>query len=502
MRLWDMDSSVDASNGIPMTSADGTGGWIDLGSDGIQIDLKAGTYDAGDYWIFPARAQLGAIEWPPYGPPGPQPPMGIQTEWCPLALIQVQEAALAMIATTGSSGIVGDCRKPFPTLTGICAEDVCFDDSVCSMSGVATVQDAIDKLCQERDLRFHNQNLHGWGVVCGLQVDCGIAHGGTNTQVSVQSGYALDCGGDDVILSAATPLDIIQMLDTANAGPGGAILTGDGEVYLQISLDSNSQPVFSLDAFTPPKNQMQALLEGGIWMDIYNDCLLPIVNFWKSETTPQAADAGQLVGPTAERLITFLNLIIQLFNQTNGQYVFLSNAEDTILRNFYTELRSLLQSETYCAMFDNARQFPDYPKNLTGPVTIFGKNFQSRVRSHPDSADCLLGWCERQDQCVRYIRGPNDRRDPVHAWRHGLRGSGRCSIAGWQPTLRRGSNKLKQHGLRNRNDSWHDVHLELRNYHLRRSVGHAPNAARSIGDGVCNRQRSGSVCYRPYQRCH
>ena len=385
MRLWDMDSSIDASNGIAMTSADATDKWIGLGSDGIQVTFKDGTYNAGDYWLFPARAQLGTIEWPPYGPPGPQSPMGIQTEWCPLALVQVQADALVMMTTPGPSGVAGDCRKPFPTLTGICAEDVCFDDTICSMAGVATVQDAINKLCQERDLRFHNQHLHGWGVVCGLQVDCGIAHGGTDTQVSVQPGYALDCGGDDVLLNSAQSLDIIQMLNTANAGPGGPILTGDGEVYLQIALDNNSQPVFSLDAFTLPANKTQELLQGGIWMDCYNDCLLPIVNFWKTETTPQAADTGQLVGPTAERLITFGNLIIQLFNPTNGQYVYLSSAEDSILRNFYTQLKSLLQSETYCAMFDNARPFPDYPADLAGPVTIFGSNFQSRVRAHPTS---------------------------------------------------------------------------------------------------------------------
>jgi DNA-binding beta-propeller fold protein YncE len=59
------------------------------------------------------------------------------------------------------------------------------------------------------------------------------------------------------------------------------------------------------------------------------------------------------------------------------------NFEDTILRGFYTRLRALLQSQTFCAMFDKARQFPAYPYTNLGITTIFGKGQKTRFRVAP-----------------------------------------------------------------------------------------------------------------------
>ena len=38
------------------------------------------------------------------------------------------------------------------------------------------MQEALDRLCQLRDLRRHNKHLHGWGIVCGLQVELRSGH--------------------------------------------------------------------------------------------------------------------------------------------------------------------------------------------------------------------------------------------------------------------------------------------------------------------------------------
>src|SRR6478752_10295708 len=46
--------------------------------------------------------------------------------------------------------------------------------------------------------KLHNRYLHGWGVVCGLEVFCQPCEG----QVTVTAGYALSPCGDDIILCA------------------------------------------------------------------------------------------------------------------------------------------------------------------------------------------------------------------------------------------------------------------------------------------------------------
>src|SRR6266496_2863292 len=142
LRRWDQSTAADA-DGVVATPAT----WIDL-EDGVQVRFSAGTYHVGDYWLIPARTATREIEWPPFQIPNtspiPQPPRGIHHHYCRLALVEVQAGLL---------NVVADCRKPFPTLTEICAEDVCFDNGGCQaeMKNAKTVQDAINVLCKKRE---------------------------------------------------------------------------------------------------------------------------------------------------------------------------------------------------------------------------------------------------------------------------------------------------------------------------------------------------------------
>jgi len=139
LRRWDQTKSADA-DGVKISLAP----WIDL-EGGIQVKFS-GTYHAGDYWLIPARTATGEIEWPPYEIPNtnplPQPPRGIRHHYYGLALIEV---------SGGVASLKADCRERFPALTEICAEDVCFDNSVCKLGGATTVQAALDQLCQRSD---------------------------------------------------------------------------------------------------------------------------------------------------------------------------------------------------------------------------------------------------------------------------------------------------------------------------------------------------------------
>jgi len=56
--------------------------------------------------------------------------------------------------------------------------------------------------------RLHNRYLHGWGVVCGLEVACGDC----GDDLVVRPGYALDPCGNDVIVPSSQRIDIAQAI--------------------------------------------------------------------------------------------------------------------------------------------------------------------------------------------------------------------------------------------------------------------------------------------------
>ena len=56
--------------------------------------------------------------------------------------------------------------------------------------------------------RLHNRSLHGWGVVCGLEVTC---HDCENL-VMVSPGYALSPCGDDIVLCQEDPVDVCGLI--------------------------------------------------------------------------------------------------------------------------------------------------------------------------------------------------------------------------------------------------------------------------------------------------
>ncbi|HVF26595.1 MAG TPA: DUF6519 domain-containing protein, partial [Pyrinomonadaceae bacterium] len=137
---WDQTGAAAQADGVAMVDP-ANDNWIDLES-GVQVQFAGGTYRAGDYWLIPARTATGEIEWPPFAVPNvdpiPQPPVGVRHHFARLALVEAKGGVINL----------KDCRQEFPSLTEICAEDICVDNDVCGLPNVNNLQDMIDRLCR------------------------------------------------------------------------------------------------------------------------------------------------------------------------------------------------------------------------------------------------------------------------------------------------------------------------------------------------------------------
>jgi hypothetical protein len=60
--------------------------------------------------------------------------------------------------------------------------------------------------------RLHNRYLHGWGVVCGLQLTCSECDG----WVTINPGYAIDPCGNDIIVCAAQSFNVLQAIQACS----------------------------------------------------------------------------------------------------------------------------------------------------------------------------------------------------------------------------------------------------------------------------------------------
>lgn len=243
LRRWNHNGTAD-QDGVAITGT----GWNTL-EYGIQVQFGEGVYHAGDYWQIPARTATHDIEWKRYDDvPEHEPPLGIARHYAPLAIVEVINGQVAVANIT-------DCRKPFPPLTHICADDVCFDPTHCEFpANVRNVQQALDMLCDARDLRFLYKYFFGLGIVCGLQLVC---KGGR--VVTVKPGYALDCEGHIIHVGpAARDLDLTTLPEWAN-------LQNQDSVCLSIARGANG-PEFHLHSasgVTPPQ-ATTGIIEGTV----------------------------------------------------------------------------------------------------------------------------------------------------------------------------------------------------------------------------------------------
>lgn len=374
IRRW--DSPAEATVEVPSSND----GWIPL-EGGIEVRFEDGYYNTGDYWLIPARTPVGDVEWPrdDLDRSVPRAPEGIGHHYCGLALIRVHGGAPVQVV---------DCRPRFPSLTSVGAEDVGFDNSACQLPDTATVQDALEVLCEEHTLRHHKKHLHGWGIVCGLRAVCGPdPDDGQRAHVTVRSGYAIDCEGNDILVNEDITLDVMRMIEEREREEDEPLLAdGNGEVCLLLDLDAELRHRITLERYDPATDRPGSLVDGTLLGRFYEDCIKKIQDFLEQELRPGPGARGKPAGPAQKRQAVLANLLAEVVNPEPGKTIHISAREDRILRGFYERLRALLQSETFCAMFDNARPFPPYPDTMPEMDSVFGTNHHVRLRLRPGGA--------------------------------------------------------------------------------------------------------------------
>jgi len=373
IRRWDCDEAVKIEVGA-------NDGYIAL-EDGVEVRFEPGHYNTGDYWLIPARTATRDVDWPRDGAnrPLPLPQAGIAHHLTPLALVQV---------AAGTPSAVIDCRMLFPPLTAITADDVSFDNESCALPGAKTVQDALDAMCEESTLRRHKKHLHGWGIVCGLQVDCGPNGEVADLRrgVTVRTGYAIDCEGNDLLLDRDEPIDVFDMVKASRDDPKflekpGFLDDGEGDLSLFLDSDPERGIRYGIEPYDPNWDKRKWPQLGELINEVYEDCVGPIERFLHDELG--VGEGGRWSRKATQRQSILTSLVAQVINPNASQHIYVSRREHEIVVAFYDRLKELLRSETFCAMFDDATGFPEYPADLPDMDTIFGLGHHQRIRLRP-----------------------------------------------------------------------------------------------------------------------
>jgi hypothetical protein len=311
LRRWDQNGSLAGSDGVAAAT-----GWMDL-ENGIQVNFLEGSYRAGDYWLIPARTATGEVEWPPYqipnNAPEPQSPAGIRHYYCKLALLQVQGGKVTAV----------DCRPLFPSLTAICAEDVCYDNRNCNGSTAKTVQQALDELCRKGDAACTLIALPGQGWEKVFEQ----IGPGQDAQICFQVGnYPLDA---PVTISGKGHLKL------TGCGPGTRILAPASECALRFS---NCKTVIVRDLYA--ETGVARFKKGSLFQNLngtlsFQDCNVVEVSGAVLKCGTGTVKAANCIavhnGANTKGAVTIQDCILQVGHMQQG--VLLVNAGRSYVRN-------------------------------------------------------------------------------------------------------------------------------------------------------------------------
>ncbi len=401
---WQLVSGFEGSIDLSLGIGAGKPGHVTQGGDAVQVELRVITLNlelsdhaliSGDFWTAPVREsvhQQGEVLLEGEAGSG-KPPEGEAHHY--MLLVDVVDETMSLPAGS-ECDVYNACKSAqFPSLTDLRADDICFDNNECNMPEVTTVQDALDHLCQENDLPWHNKHLHGWGIVCGLAVDCDFDNPDT---VILRSGYALDCDGRDMVIKEDRPVNILKILEEANIDP--QTLDEDQGVCLFLEHTEEQTLGVGVELLEQDKPTLLERLKDTLLFDFYNDCILDLINTLKGDiddTDIQARCAKTKCGheqikPIKRRTLALTNLLFHKTSNEQETILNVSPCEHALLKDLYDKLKIHLSSKTFCAQFSH-NDFPEYPfkDEKVCRATWFTPEILDHVRLHPNGK-FLFGW--------------------------------------------------------------------------------------------------------------
>ena len=398
--LFDLSSGIGA----------GKPGHVEQGGEAVAIELSVislsltlAEFDliAGDYWTVPVREsvhQQGEVLLE-----GEITGEGALPEGEPhhyMLLVDVSDDATKTMSLPAHSECDSyNACKPaqFPSLTDLHADDICYDNQQCEMPEVSTVQGAIDHLCQKNDLPWHNKHLHGWGIVCGLALQCNRDKPQT---VLLKPGYALDNQGRDMVINEARIVDVPALLEEAEIAVDN--LNRDQEICLYLDHASSGNAVqVKAELAEAPDSDWKTILADSLLMDFYQDCVVDLLDIFRGEIQGleevearcAITECGKKHLPSGERrTLSISNLIYNDAVNETKSVLNVSSCEHALLEDLFNKLKDKLRSKTFCGQFrDHA--FPDYPfsDQKLFRATWFTPERFDHIRLHPDNVT-VFAW--------------------------------------------------------------------------------------------------------------
>jgi hypothetical protein len=344
-------------------------------ADGVVVEFGGADLICGDYWVFTTRVVDRSVERLIDAPA-----RGIRHAYFPLAAILRRREMAGIEAIS-----VEDLRPRFAALPSLDANRVAYDPGagvglIPDWEKIGTVQEAIDAIVHadlNADLRLHHKLLHGFGVVCGLKVRCAM----DRTRVVLGKGYAIDCEGHTIHVAGDKAIDVVGLAASQGLLDGA----GNGKVNLRIERSSTADADIEIEPHVA-QGFWASVLEGTLIKSFYDDVILGYVNFFRNQFLP-FPDSTLPLSAQHQRVLTIINLFWQWVNSSSGPYMYVSPREHALLSQLYIDLRNLLASKTYCAMFDSLQPFPAYPYATANPGidTLFGTwSFHWKLKLSPD----------------------------------------------------------------------------------------------------------------------
>lgn len=138
-----------------------------------------------------------------------------------------------------------------------------------------------EQLYHQEKRKLLNRHLHGWGVVCGL----GLEIDGDGKYLTVKPGMALDCFGNEILVSEACKLDIEKLLipdknGSQNNDPCYEPPAGEQEATYYLGISYGESPSDPVPVYAPPggceeKTCEHSRVHEGFCLELLTSCEPP-----------------------------------------------------------------------------------------------------------------------------------------------------------------------------------------------------------------------------------